>query len=737
MPQALSIVFGAGFTVVVSLALGRLLLRSFKARLYRQEENVLAFVSGAACLSLLTFFLCTVGAARKGVFLAVGVTLLAIAVWRGAHRATGESFAPLPPLWRWLFRSIFAIFFVLYFINAMAPEMSADGVAYHLGVVSRYLRAHGFERITTNMYASLSEGIELLFLFAFAFGRHSAAALTHFAFLVTLPLAMLSYARRFGFPAAGVCAALLVFVSPVAGMDGTVAYNDIATACIVFTVFYLAQIWASDESNSGLLVPLGLVAGFGYAAKYTAFLAVPYALGIVAWKSIRGGQPVVKRILVVTAWAAIMIAPWMIKNAVWLGNPVSPFLSEFFPNPYIHLSVLKDYTEYLRHYDLTSNREIPLEVTVRGALLCGLLGPIFLLAPIGLLALRWPAGRTLLLAAMVFLIPFPANIGTRFLLPALPFVALSMGLVVAQSSAAALALVLAHAVLSWPSVIGMYSDPRAWRLENKIPIRQALRIESEESYVNFKMASYGMARLIEHYVPPGGRVFTWGGAAESYTPREIVIAYQSAFGSSIGDLLWTPLVREVPATWLLRFHYPAQRLRQIRVVQTATAADQWSVSEFRIYNGTAELARAANWKLRARPNPWDVQLAFDNSPVTRWRSWQAITPDMSLSVEFGTPEISDSVLLECSHDQYKIQLKLEGMDESGKWIALAGAPEATDIPEPLGLRRAVVEEVKARDIHYMLVLDTDFGAADFQNRSNVWGITMLGDHRGAKLYHLD
>src|SRR5947207_14200589 len=107
------------------------------------------------------------------------------------------------------------------------------------------------------MYAALSQGIEMLFLFAFAFGRHSAAALTHFAFLVTLPLAMLSYARRFGFPVAGVCAALLVFVSPVVGMDGSVAYNDVATTCIVFTAFYLAQIWAASDLNRALLLPLG------------------------------------------------------------------------------------------------------------------------------------------------------------------------------------------------------------------------------------------------------------------------------------------------------------------------------------------------------------------------------------------------------------------------------------------------------------------------------------------------
>src|SRR5260221_12424156 len=480
MPQAFYILFGAAFTVTVSLAAGRMLLRALSVRLYREEEGVLAFVTGAGCLSLLIFALCAMGAAGPGVFLTVGSVILGFAFWRGAHRPASVSFPPIPTVWKWLFRSIFAAFFVVYFLNAMAPEMSADGATYHLGFVARYLRAHGFERITTNLYANLSQGVEMLFLFAFAFGRHSAAALTHFAFLVALPLAMLCYARRFGFTAAGVCAALLVFVSPVVGMDGSVAYNDVATACIVFTAFYLAHIWAA-ESNPALLVPLGLVAGFGDAAKYTAFLAVPYVLGVVAWRSIRGGKPVLKPLAIVAACATLMIAPWMVKNTVWLNNPVSPFLNQVFPNPYIHISFEKDYAHHMRTYDLKNDRAIPLEVTVRGGALCGLLGPVFLLAPLGLLALRFSTGRSLLLAALVFLIPYPANIGTRFLIPALPFVALSMGLVVERSNLAALTLTIVHAIFSWPLILAVYCPPDAWRLLSKIPLRQALRIESEES----------------------------------------------------------------------------------------------------------------------------------------------------------------------------------------------------------------------------------------------------------------
>ena len=315
----------------------------------------------------------------------------------------------------------------------------------------------------------------------------------------------------------------------------------------------------------------------------------------------------------------------------------------------------------MRNYTgLKSHWEIPLEVTTRGTVLCGLLGPVFLLAPLALFALREPAGRQLLLAAAVFGATYAGNIGTRFLIPAAPFLSLAMGLVFARASGIAPMVVLFHALVSWPSNIKVYSDPHAWRLE-KIPLRQALRIESEESYLNFKMPGYAIARMIEEMVPPGERVFALSPVAQSYTSREVLVAYQAAFNHTVGDILWTPMIPDYHPTWLLQFQFPKERLRKVRVVQTAAGGpDHWNVAELRVFDGGRELPRAPRWRLRARPNPWDVQMAFDNSPVTRWRSWQELFPGMFMEVDFGRTEQVDSVRVECSHDQYKIRLRLEG-----------------------------------------------------------------------------
>ena len=114
----------------------------------------------------------------------------------------------------------------------------------------------------------------MLFLFAFSFGRHAAAATLHCCFLFALPLMMLSYGRRIGRPLAAACAGTIVYLSPLVGVDGVSAYNDVALATAAFATFYLVEIWRGQEDKQhALLLPIGLLAGFCFSIKYTGFVA--------------------------------------------------------------------------------------------------------------------------------------------------------------------------------------------------------------------------------------------------------------------------------------------------------------------------------------------------------------------------------------------------------------------------------------------------------------------------------
>src|SRR5258708_29655119 len=262
MKQFLAILFAAGFTYVVSLLAGKLVLKLVRVKLSRLEEHFLGFVLGAACLSTIVFALTAAGLAHRGVFLAAGLVIIVLALWRGAHRFSGDApLAPLPRYWKIVFGLLYTVFGLLYLGNAMLPEASPDGVAYHVAYPASYLAAHHFPRITTSLYAGYPEGVEMLFLFAYAFGKHTAAAVLHLLFTLITPLGMLAYGSRIGSPVTGVAGALLFFLSPVVGKARSIAYVDVAMAAAVVAAFLMLAIWRQEPQRRHL-VTIGLVAGF-------------------------------------------------------------------------------------------------------------------------------------------------------------------------------------------------------------------------------------------------------------------------------------------------------------------------------------------------------------------------------------------------------------------------------------------------------------------------------------------
>ncbi|MFN7932869.1 MAG: hypothetical protein U0R19_06050 [Bryobacteraceae bacterium] len=737
MPQAFYILLGCALTLACSYALGRILFSYCHVRLYRQEQHLLSFLCGAACLHLVVFAMMSTHTAHKGVFLAVSAAILLWGWSRGAFlRPAGESLPPLDKTWTWVLRVVFTAYVVLYWSNAMAPEMSPDGSSYHLGYVARYLRDHGFTRITNDMYASLSQGTEMLFAFAFVYGRHSAAALVHCAFTLTMPFLMLMHARRFGFAEAGAGAAILFLCTPVVGTSGTTAYNDVATTAVVFGVYSMLRIWLADRQD-GLLVPLGLLSGFCYAMKYTAALTIPFVAVFVLAKCVRTKSAWLRPLLVFGACAAVMMLPWMAKNWIIVDNPLSPFFNKYFPNEYIHISFEQEYVERMKNYgEPKSLSEIPLDLTLHGAKFAGMLGPVFILTPLALLSLRFAEGRWLLLAAAVFVLPYFNNIGTRFLLPSLPFFSLALALTLVRTRYLLLGLVLLHAVISWPHVLRKYCSPYAWRLE-RIPIAAALRLTPEERYLDQRFGSYTVARMIEDFVPPEGKVFSFGTLAESYTRREILTAYKSAQNNILGEIIWAALFPDVAPKLRAEYRFEQAPYRRLRLYQTKSGTDQCSVTEFRVMHKGKELRRDPDWRVRAWPKPSDAPLAFDNSPVTRWRSWQGIRPGFFLEVDLGTDRMVDAVLLEQTKDQYQAAFELYGQTEKGLWKLLSSKPAESDVPAIRGLRRAAMEEFRARGIHYILAMPGDPGADDYLANPRLWGIQVIAERSGARLYRIE
>ena len=725
--HVLSIFFGAAFTIATIRATGLLLFRRLGIKLHALEHELLASATGACILSFIVFLLCAANLARVWIFLVTGAILLTWNRWL-ATRLERPQLPPISTAWKLIFAAPFVLYALLYLSNSLAPEASPDGQAYHLGLVYRYYREHGFHRLTTNMYANLSQGMEMLFLYAFAFGRQSAAATVHCCYLLLLPFLIVSYGRRIERPQAGVCAAMLAFLSPVMGIDGISAYNDVALAATAFALFYILEIWR-DAQNDRLLIPAGLLAGFCYAIKYTGFVAFLYAAAVILWQK----RP--RALIPLAGAAAIIILPWPIKDWIWLHNPVSPFLNRIFPNPYIHVSFEDFYTTWFRTYALPSLRPWPWIITTRGQL-GGQIGPLFLLAPLGLFALRSRAGRHCLLAASFFLVPYSQNIGARFLIPVIPFIAIGIALVCDFSRTALATLVCAAAVLAWPKVIDRYdAHPAGWYI-NHMPWQAALRIVPQDDFLRSRSTAWVTAQMLDYLVPYGKRVWSTTPVAESYTKADIMISYQSAEGDLIEDILTNATRDDLAPRWNLRFTFPARELQRLRIMQTATnASDIWSIGEIRIFNEENELPPDSSWRFRAQPFPWDIALAFDRNPATRWRSWQSIRLGMHVDVDFGKLVELDRIELHCSHDQGSIQVHPESC-EGSSCSPIPARLEKLEDPSPGDIRKDAIRAVKAHHIDYILIDDGNWTAADMCSNPGRWGMKFVAVRAGNRLYRI-
>ncbi|HWB97598.1 MAG TPA: phospholipid carrier-dependent glycosyltransferase, partial [Bryobacteraceae bacterium] len=445
MSSLIPILVGALFTLAVSYALGSLCLRMLPL------PRPLVLGVGAAILSVLVFLLLLAGLANPIVFAVVG--LLALGVWT-RFRAPVLEEPPRKSLdrtSRYLVAILLGSYALIYFVYALAPEIQPDSITYHLGLVAEYLRLGSFpERV--GFYEMVPQGMEMLFLFAFAFGRHSAAKLVHFGFLLaTLPL-IVAIGRRLGLiDLVAWLAAALYFCAPVVATSGTCSYNDAALVFFGLAAFYLLLAWR-QTGDGRYLLPAGVTAGFCYAVKFPGIVVLPaVVLAVLA------GRPRYRRILPLLAGGLLMFAPWMLRNLLVVGNPLAPLFNGWFPNPYFHAFIDSRLVSKLSSYGGVTLAAAPWQLAAGGKLQ-GVFGPLFLVLPLGLVALRKPAGRLCWLAAAVLAVPWFVNMGARFLMPAFPFLTLALAMSLGMFLARPLlwACLLLETVVCWPQVVDQY-----------------------------------------------------------------------------------------------------------------------------------------------------------------------------------------------------------------------------------------------------------------------------------------
>jgi hypothetical protein len=252
-----------------------------------------------------------------------------------------------------IFFGVGVIALLLALFLTFTPPYDYDGLMYHLQGPRLFLETGRIIPIPENWFTFYPATWEMLYMLGMGLGSDIFARLIAFSTLLLFLFVTYSFGKRFLPAPGGWLSAAMVIGVPMMLAWGGFAYIDLALSLFQFLAIGLLLIWI-ENGDDKLLVLSGIMQGLALGSKYTAFSGAAIIGLCVVWVSVKHRkeqkQPfrrLVSSVLRFGLPAIIVAFPWYLKNFLWTGNPIFPFV---FHQEIIDPSVLKLWTDYLASF---------------------------------------------------------------------------------------------------------------------------------------------------------------------------------------------------------------------------------------------------------------------------------------------------------------------------------------------------------------------------------------------------
>ena len=318
-----AILLCVGFTGV-GLFLSRKLLQDRDPALLLGLSALL----GLGALGFLTFFLGQISPVR--ILLGL-VCVLSVAGLQPLFKSRSQFIFALPkgPQALFLLPVTLAALFALVSILTPSDISDWDSLAYHLAVPKLWVQAGHIYSVPGIHHSNFPALVDNLYIWPLVTESQSGAKFFQFFFYLAGMLCVFGFARqRYGDKAAW-WSLLTYAMVPAALWEAGTAYIDLAHGLYAgFGILFAAQ-WLADKRKEDLWLA-AILLGFGAASKYTGLQTI-FAVGLVvviAGALAKESQRAFKGAVTAGLVAVAIASPWLIKNAITVGNPVYPYFYE-------------------------------------------------------------------------------------------------------------------------------------------------------------------------------------------------------------------------------------------------------------------------------------------------------------------------------------------------------------------------------------------------------------------------
>lgn len=407
--------------------------------------------------------------------------------------------------------------------KACAPPTDFDTLVYHLAFPKIFLARGTIAPESSALFGFYALNSQMLGAIALAVRGELAAQwlnLGHAALYLGWTAAI---ARRLR-PGAAWLALPALAVQPVFQRVGSGAASDFAASAQILGAFWFFMNARDNARPARWSLLAGMIAGFAAGTKQTgAWAVLLLGAGHLATPGLRRAAPVY------IAAASLCGAPWYLRNLLWTGNPVWPYMATLFGGGQAALDtwarVRASVTEGVPRTALNLLL-LPVLLVVKPAAF--LYEPQWLMGSVwALIGLRWRAldaraRLALLLAGGYALLWFLVYQHWRFMLPAaalLAAVAASCALELWSRPGGRLVAALAGLLVFFP----LARLGRGNELFGALGLRSAVAPErsSRDRYLDLALGPYyELCRRANALVPPDGKILLYRDARGYYLDRE-------------------------------------------------------------------------------------------------------------------------------------------------------------------------------------------------------------------------
>jgi len=306
-------------------------------RLHRQERFSLGVALGLGVMSLSVLGLGLSGFWYRSVFASVlaGATLFFL-LWR----RDSVKPSPDPQAERAVFVWVLslAVFFLIFSVGHMTPEIFYDALFYHIAFPNQYRVLHHITDIPTSLFSNFVMLVQHLYGLALTLVDERAAKFLHGSLGACLAVTLVAMGRRFLSTEAGWLGAVLFFGIPLVGINLVTTGIDVSWSFFQ-TAAFLALMLACLQHQRAFLYIAGLLTGFAAVCKYPAFAYVPInVLFVVAyrrWQDREAWSSALRDGMILLAFALAAMSPFLLRNLIHHGNPIYPVLGLHWGTPTI------------------------------------------------------------------------------------------------------------------------------------------------------------------------------------------------------------------------------------------------------------------------------------------------------------------------------------------------------------------------------------------------------------------